>query len=355
MHVAEKVKLIQLNESPMNKYIFAFILSSFLFFLSCAPQEEKAIHYSGNALGTTFHITYFDEKGFDAEKSIDSVFRVINRSMSTYLENSDISKINDGDSSIVVDTMFAEVFRMSKKIHRLTNGYFDPTVGKLVNFYGFGPEKMHLKVDSVTVDSLMKYVGFDKIDLTTAHKIIKAHPSIYLDFNAIAKGYAVDRLAKMLEQHGIENYLVEIGGELVAKGKNFNSGKSWRVGIDDPGSNLRDRELSAVIEIKNKGMATSGNYRKFRVDSITGEKYVHTLDPMTGYPARNTLLSATVLAKNCALADGYATAFMAMGLEKSQEILQNHPELEAYLIYAEKDSLGIFMSKGFEKHLVQKE
>lgn len=331
-----------------------FSLFIFFFFVSCSKYNPEAIRYSGNALGTTFHITYFDERDYDAEKGIDSVFQAINRSMSTYLSNSAISKINHGDSTVVVDSMFAEVFRISKKIHRTTDGYFDPTVGKLVNFYGFGPEEMHLKIDSSTVDSLMQYVGFDKIELTPAQTIIKTHPTIYLDFNAIAKGYAVDRLAEMLTRNEVENYLVEIGGEVVAKGKNLDSGKSWRIGIDNPGNTLQNRKLSAVIEIKNQGMATSGNYRKFRIDSLTGEKYVHTLDPLTGHPAKNTLLSATVLGKNCTLADAYATAFMAMGLEKSQEILQKHPGLGAYLIYAEKGSLGVFMTKTFEKQLVKK-
>jgi thiamine biosynthesis lipoprotein len=321
--------------------------------VSCGKDIPKEITYSGNALGTTFHIAYFDENEFEAEKSIDSVFQAINRSMSTYLENSDISRINNGDSTVIVDSMFAEVFRISKKIHQETNGYFDPTVGKLVNFYGFGPEKMQLKIDSTTIDSLMEYVGFDKMELTSEHKIKKTNPNIYIDFNAIAKGYAVDRLGKMLEQHGIENYLVEVGGELVTKGKNLASGKFWRIGIDDPGNTLQNRELSAIIELKNQGMATSGNYRKFRVDSVTGEKYVHTIDPLTGHPARNVLLSATILAKNCALADAYATSLMAMGLEKSKSFLKTQPGLEAYLIYAEKDTTKIFMTEGFKNQLVK--
>lgn len=322
--------------------------------VSCGKETPEEIVFSGNALGTTYQVKYFTKDGFEAQKGIDSVFLAINRSMSTYLENSDISKINKGDSTLVVDDMFTEVFHASKKVHKISHGYFDPTVGKLVNFYGFGPEKFSLKIDSSNIDSLMDYVGFDKVRLTSKNTIKKSDPTIYLDFNAIAKGYAVDRLAYFLDENNIKNYLVEVGGELLAKGKNLATKKPWTVGIDDPNQTLKKRTLSAIIKLENRAMATSGNYRKFRVDSVTGEKYVHTIDPLTGFPAKNNLLSASVLAKNCMLADAYATSLMAMGLEKSKEFLKTVPKIDAYLIYAEKDSIKTFMTEGFEKRLVKK-
>lgn len=324
----------------------------FLLF-SCGTKTPKETVISGTALGTTYQVKYFASDNFDAEEGIDSVFQAINRSMSTYLEKSDISKINNGDSTLVVDKMFVDVFEASKKIHRESGGYFDPTVGKLVNFYGFGPEKFSLKIDSAHVDSLMRYIGFDKVELTPEHTISKAFPSVYLDFNAIAKGYAVDRLGAYLRANKIENYLVEVGGELVSEGRNLNSKKHWAVGIDDPNQELGERSLSAIIKLKNQAMATSGNYRKYRIDSTTGEKYVHTIDPLTGHTAKNSLLSASVLAENCMLADGYATTLMAMGLEKTKEFLKKTQEIEAYLIYAEADSIRTFMTDGFEKRLLE--
>lgn len=334
---------------------FVKLLFCVLLMVSCEEKSVEKIVYSGRAQGTTFHITYFDRSGANLENGIDSVFLAINRSMSTYLENSDISKINNGDSTLVVNDMFVDVFNISKKIHKKSSGYFDPTVGKLVNFYGFGPDKFSLEIDSANVDSLMQYVGFGKVELTAKHTIKKTNPEIYLDFNAIGQGYAVDRVAAVLDQKNIQNYLVEVGGEMVASGRNLASGKKWRVGIDDPNNTLKNRTLSAIVELQNQALSTSGNYRKFRIDSVTGEKYVHTIDPLTGYPAKNSLLSASVLAKNCTLADAYATSLMAMGLEKSKEFLKTVPEIDVYLIYAEKDSIQIFMTEGFEKRLLKEQ
>ncbi|HET8839281.1 MAG TPA: FAD:protein FMN transferase [Flavobacteriaceae bacterium] len=336
-----------------KKYkLVLFAVSCFLV-ISCGKNlpEEKIL--AGRALGTTYQIKYFSENDLNLKSGVDSIFQAINKSMSTYSPDSDISKINKGDSLLVVDDMFVEVFKTSKIIFEKSDGYFDPTVGNLVNFYGFGPDKFTLKIDSANIDSLMQYVGFDKVKLTPNHTIRKSDTAVYIDFNAIAKGFSVDRLAAYLQQNGVENYLVEVGGELVAHGKNLSNHDAWKVGIDDPKQTSGKRTLATVIELKNHGMATSGNYRKFRVDSATGEKYMHTINPLTGYPARNSVLSASVLAKNCMLADGYATTFMALGLEKSKELLKTLPDIDAYLIYAEKDSIGTFMTEGFKRQLVE--
>lgn len=334
-------------------FLKTFLALGCFLFLSCGDNGPTERTYSGRALGTTFHVKYFDADGLDVERGVDSIFQAINQSMSTYMEGSDISKINKGDTTVVVDEMFVEVFRASKMIYEQSNGYFDPTVGKMTNFYGFGPERFSLKIDSANIDSLMEYVGFNKIKLSPEHRIEKAAPTVYLDFNAIAKGYSVDRLGHYLEQNKIENYLVEVGGEILAKGTNLASQASWKVGIDDPKQTQEKRTLAAIISLKDRAMATSGNYRKFRIDSVTGEKYVHTIDPFTGYPAKNSLLSATVLAKNCMLADGYATTLMAMGIEKSRAFLKKVPAIDAYLIYAEKDSVQYFMTDGFQQRLVK--
>ena len=203
---------------------------------------------SGEALGTTYNITYLTPGNMDLQAGIDSVFAVINASMSTYIPGSDISRINQGDSTIVVDPMFQEVLAISKEVYTKTNGYFDPTVGVLVNAWGFGPGPA-LAMDSTVVDSLLQFVGFNKIALTADNHFHKALPGIRFDFNAIAKGYAIDRLAAMLAHHGLEHYLVEVGGEVVAKGINLKKQQEWIVGIDDPQA-FEERRLKKKIRLK---------------------------------------------------------------------------------------------------------
>jgi len=272
-----------------------------------------------------------DLKDRNFEKEIDSMFHLVNRSMSTYLPSSDISKINRGDKGIKVDDMFKEVFKKADRIYKETHGVFDPTIGVLVNAWGFGPKNMESNLDSLRVQELLEYVGFDKVTLVNG-EVEKIHTETYFDFNAIAKGYGVDVIARFLENHEVNNYMIEIGGEVRVKGVN-SSLKLWRIAIQNP-----DLEASnpyqKIISLENEAMATSGNYRKFRIDPITGEKYVHTLDTKTGYPAKRDLLSASVIASlDCADVDGYATAFMAMGFEKTRMFLKRHSELKVFLVY----------------------
>ncbi|MDR6301267.1 FAD:protein FMN transferase [Mesonia maritima] len=335
----------------MKKIIFTLFLTALIF--SCTEDKSEVTTVSGNALGTTFHIKYFSTIDFDVETKVDSVFEAVNKSMSTYLANSDISKINKGDSTIQVDHMFREVFQLSKKINKKTKGYFDPTVGNLVNFYGFGADKISLPTEK-THDSLMNYVGLEKINLTENNYIKKENPQIYLEFNAIGKGYAVDRLSKMFENEKVKNYLVEVGGEIRASGKNLENEQLWRVGIDDPQQDETERSIAKIVSLNNTALATSGNYRKFRIDSVTGQRFVHTINPKTGFSEKSDILSASVLAKTCAEADGYATAFMAMGSEKSILLVEKLPEIEAYFIYDDNGNLKTFTSTGFEKNLLEK-
>jgi len=315
--------------------------------ISCSGDQEFIKNQTiGSALGTTYSIIYLSDKNLDFQQEIDSVFRVVNASMSTYIDDSDISKINRGES-VEVDHMFEEVFNLSKKVYNESNGYFDPTVGILVNAWGFGPgEQMDL--NSTKIDSLLQYVGFNKVELTPNGKIKKEVPGIFFDFNAIAKGYAIDRLGVMLNDKGIENYLVEVGGEVLTKGENRISQKQWTVGIDDPQVEF-GRQLKKVISLKNRALASSGNYRKFRYDSITGEKYVHTIDPKSGLTKNSKVLAASVVADDCATADAYATTFMAMELEDSQALLKKHKDLEAYIIHLGEEGETLeFMTDGFE-------
>ena len=312
------------------------------------PEQVIKNTNVGGALGTSYSIIYLSDKELDFQREIDSVFGVMNQSLSTYIPTSDISAINQGNTDITVDHMFREVFDLSKEIHSKTDGYFDPTVGVLVNAWGFGPGKKVL-MDSTKVDSIMGLVGLNKVQLNENNKIVKEQSNIYLDFNAIAKGYAIDRLAKMMDEKGIDDYLLEVGGELVAKGINKIKQKPWVVGIDDPQVE-EGRRLKIVIELQDKALASSGNYRKFRIDSITGKKYVHTIDPKTGYTKNANTLGVTVLANSCAVADAYATAFMAMDLNKTMDFLSHQKELEAYVIYLDKEGqTREFMTEGFKK------
>ncbi len=335
-----------LLKSEIKRAIFYTV---FLPLIACGPNKQEWIKNvnQGGALGTSYAITYLSFEAQDYQFEIDSVFQVVNRSMSTYIPDSDISKINQGDT-VVVDRMFRDVFELSKKVHHITGGYFDPTVGTLVNAWGFGPGEQ-IVLDSVKVDSLLSYVGFHKVHLTEDHKIIKQHPGIQFDFNAIAKGYAIDRLAAMLDEKGIENYLVEVGGEVVARGENKLKRKQWTVGVDDPQS-LEERRLKQVVQLKDKALASSGNYRKFRIDPETGEKYVHTINPKTGYTKNSKVLATSVIANTCAKADAYATAFMAMELESSMELLKKEKELGAYIIYLDENGETIeYMTGNFKK------
>lgn len=336
----------------MKRY-FLFALIGLALLSSCHDDRADSHEFYGEALGTTYSIRYFSEKQFDFEKALDSIYESINSSMSTYRTSSDISKINRGDTSVKVDSNFRRVFEASGEIYKQSNGFFDPTVGELVNAYGFGPGKQLKEIDSVTLDSLNNLVGFDKINITENNTIVKEDPRIVLDFNAIAKGYTIDVIGKYLESKGVKNYLIELGGEILARGQNTERGSAWVVGIDDPMQEAGKRELKATVKLKNMAMATSGNYRKFRIDSLTGQKFVHTINPTTGKAERSNMLSASVITDNCMMADGYATACMALGLDRSKEMLQRLNNVEVYLVYsAENGDVKTYVTPGFEKLLL---
>lgn len=334
----------------MKNIIFAFCL---LVLFSCKEETSQKSVFQGQAFGTTFSIQVYLVKEVSLEKGIDSVFYSVNKSVSTYLSESDISKINRGDTSVIVDHIFIDNFNLSEEVYKVTGGYFDPTIGVLRNAYGFGDTKPLKEIDSLALDSMLRFVGFEKVKLTFEYKIEKQYPEIYLDFNAVAKGYGIDMIGKYLESKGAENYLIELGGEILAKGKNLEKNKSWVVGIENVNSNLNDRSYSATIALDNVAMATSGNYRKFRVDSLTGKKYVHTLNPLTGSAEKSDITSATVIASTCAIADAYATSFMALGIEKSKEVIKNLEGIEVYFTYNDiNNNEQIFVSEGLKNRLL---
>jgi FAD:protein FMN transferase len=314
------------------------VLLSQLFFLlvlsSCGKKPEFS-SFAGTAQGTTYSIVFENSakrNPFDLKAEIEKILRDFDMSLSLYKDSSILSRINRNEE-IVPDEFFIEVFKRSIEISQLTNGAFDITVGTLVRAWGFGPDE-HKDVSASKIDSLLQLVGIEKVQLRDG-KVLKSDPRVKLDFNAIAQGYSVDVLCGYLDKQGIKSYLVEIGGEVRVKGDKGDS--LWRIGIDRPEDNNMSpgENLEAVIEMKDRSLATSGNYRKYYVEN--GIKYSHTIDPKTGYPAKNQLLSATLLASDCATADGIATACMVMGKEKSIEFLDLHPEFDAYLIYSDED------------------
>lgn len=305
-----------------------------LLFASCQAPSNENKQLRGSAFGTTYSILYNAAVSQEELRvGVDSVIHVFNKSVSTYDPESLISKFNAGDTTIVADQIFKEVFFMSKAVYDKTGGYFDPTIGSLRNAYGFGEEEGMSTINKQDLDSIMEMVGFDKLNFKEDNTIGKNHPKIYLDFNAIAKGYAVDRMAVFLESKGVSNYLVEISGELYGSGINPERNAPWTVGIEGVDSDLENRSYTHLLPLENAGLASSGNYRKFREDPITGKQYVHTINPITGSAERTNVTSATVIAKTCALADAYATAFMALGLEKSKEVLDSLEGVEVYLTY----------------------
>lgn len=334
------------------KYL-VFILTMVM--VACQPSvNEKVYLIEGEAQGSTYHIKYIAERDENLKPAIDSILEVIDRSMSTYRPDSAISKINQGDTTVVVDEHFRKVFEASQKIWQESEGLFDPTVGVLVNAWGFGKQKIS-ETDLPTdkkIDSLRKYVGFDKVALTEKNLIKKRYTEILFDFNAIAQGYTSDVVANYLSARGIKNYIVEIAGEMYLKGKNTVEDKSWTIGVENPLKPLDDRDLVATIQFTNQGLATSGNYRKVWIDS-NGRKYVHSINPLTGRATQSDVLSATVVAPSTMLADGYATMFMVMGLAKSKAFLEKHPDLAVLLVYSnDKHQEATYKTKSFEKLII---
>ncbi|MEM6717870.1 MAG: FAD:protein FMN transferase [Bacteroidota bacterium] len=308
----------------------------------------------GFALGTTYNIQYeIQKENEDYQREIENIFHVVNKSMSAYIPTSDISRINRGETDIVIDQYFRVVYDFSREVYEKTDGFFDPSVGALVNAWGFGPEKPINNLTKKQVDSILAFTGFDKVSIDAEGKVHKTHPSVTFDFNALGKGYAIDLIGEMFAEKGIKNYIIEVGGEILTRGKNTKKVKKWTVAIDSPVQESDERQYIEFITLENKAMATSGNYRKYRVDPETGDHYVHILNAKTGYPMKNNVLSVSVIADNCMKADAYATAFMVMPYEKTKKLLSELKDVDAYIVSKDQSgNIQKYTTNGFQDLII---
>ena len=305
-------------------------------------QSMPYQHDEGMVFGTFYSITYQYDKDLKAE--IEAQLNEVDKSLSPFNKQSIITAIND-NKPVKLNQMFLSVFDLAKQVSEDTDGAFDITVAPLVNAWGFG-FKNDCPPTKQAVDSLLQLIGYKKVSLV-GKNIKKQDPRIMLDCSAIAKGYGSDVVARYLKNQGIKNFMVEIGGEIVTSGINPKR-LPWAIGVEKPvdDSLAQSKELQTVLNITDKAMATSGNYRNFYYKD--GKKYAHTIDPKTGYPVQHTILSATVICNECARADAYATSFMVMGLDKAKSILDRHPDLKAYIIYDDHGQYKVWKSDGLE-------
>ena len=317
------------------KYILPSLVALFLV-SSCTRQPQNVI-LNGFAQGSTYHIVIAQDTTAGIMFSIDSLIDRIDKSLSIYNSSSLLSKVNANQTDSL-DEHLVSCLHRAQEISRLTDGMFDITVMPLVRAFGFGAEGA---TQSPNVDSLLQFVGYEKISIE-GDRLVKSDPRVQLDLNAIAQGYTVDKLAALFDHYGIENYLIELGGEIYAKGEKP-SGKSWIVGIDSPqeGNYIPGNDLIIKLKMKNRGLATSGNYRKFYTDS-EGRKIVHTINPKSGEPVVSSLLSATVIACDATMADALGTYFMVVGLEAAKRFLADNPEIDALLVYDQDGEFKTF-------------
>lgn len=328
----------------MIKYTISsfVIIFSFLLLPGCTGNDNQYLVTDGFTQGTTYHIVYSNEAGIELDSIVTNILLSVDSSLSVYNSSSVVSKVNRGES-VVTDSLFISVLDRSRNFYEMSGGLFDVSASALFNIWGFGFEERG-EVSSSMVDSALSISGMDKVHVEDG-RVWFDEPGMTLNFNAIAQGYTCDVIAGEFDAMGVENYLIEVGGEIMSKGKNP-SGKLWSVGIDKPeeGNVIQGADLQDVILISGRGLATSGNYRKFYKKD--GEVFSHTINPLTGYPVRHNLLSATVIATDAMTADAYATWFMVIGLEEAIEIIEREAAVDAYLVYAEGEEYKVYKSEG---------
>ncbi len=318
---------------------------AFVYFIRISNKDEpNQQEFTGQTMGTIpYTVKVISAETLPIGFGIDSVLKAFNQSLSTYIPDSEISRFNHLDTLVYESDLFYPILQRSKEIHEATQGAFDPTVGPLVNIWGFGPDKSIKIPDSTQIDSLLNLTGFDQISFNASYSA--KQPGMYLDFSAIAKGYAIDIVAEFVESYGVKDYMVEIGGEVRVRGKNT-KGQGWSIGIDDPLVAKNERKILSILEVDNMSLATSGNYRNYYEKE--GLVYAHIIDPRTGYNRNHNLLSASVFSSDCMTADAYATGFMVMGLQESIKTVEKDAALEALLLYQEGGEIKSYVSPGLK-------
>lgn len=326
-------------------FLFSRVLPTLLILFSAeraAGQLAKALKIEGRTMGTTYSAIYFDDQQRDFTLAIDSVLKTVNSGISNYDPVSDISsfnKSNGGGSGY--SNHFIALLDQSLTIARESDGHFDPTVMPLVNLWGFGPEKNGIPSQQ-KIDSIKKFIGYDHITMNDV-QILKSHPNTQLDFGGIGQGYGVDAIRDFLRSRGLRNFLVELGGEGFASGKNLERGDRWKVGIINPLLPKEDQELMGYAIVEDEAFTTSGNFFNYRL--VNGKKYGHTISPFTGFPVEHELISVSLFSKDCTTADAWDTAFLVAGKNRSVEFLKQHPDLAAVLVYMEDQKLRVFISE----------
>jgi thiamine biosynthesis lipoprotein len=313
-------------------------------------QSRKAepIKIEGETMATTYHVTYFDDEGRNFKNSIDSILVVVNQSINNYDLGSEISRFNKGRKGLRFELPYLKPpLEVAARVVSASKGAFDPTVMPLVNAWGFGPAKQALP-NKKEIDSLLAFVGFEKIRFNS-DSIWKLDERTQLDFGGIGQGYGADVITSFLRTKGIEHMFVELGGEGIASGRNLASDQPWKVGILDPLSTYENQFFKAYISLTDRSFTTSGNYFNYR--EVDGQRYSHTIDPVSGYPAQKAILSASVFATDCATADAWGTAFMVMGHEKAIELLPHLSGIDAFLIYSTADGIATFATAGISSQL----
>lgn len=330
------------------KYFYSSIAFLLVLIQACQPHESDEVMRinRGRAQGTTYNIQYITTKGTDFQRDIDSIFAFVDQEMSTYVPTSTISRLNAGEAA-TIEKHFYTVLKLSEKIYQMTDGLFDVTVYPLVQLWKIEDPNYSGAIDSSKIDSVLAHVGFSKIRFDSA--TVKLPPGMKLDLNAIAQGYTVDIISDYLESKGITNYMVEVGGEVRCKGKNIND-KIWLIGIEKPVDDPNNQRFQTVIRLKDKSLATSGSYRKYRT-MPDGSRLSHAINPKTGYPTNHHLLSVSVIADDCATADGLATALLVMGLQEAKQFAAKHPEFDYFFIYFDRyKGYQTWSSDGFSQY-----
>jgi len=332
------------------KYTFSLLI---ILLVSCSFNQNanRMVSNFGYAQGTSYSIKYMVNDEIDYHNQIDSLFLVIDASLSTYLSSSLISRLNKGDTGLLLDTHFVNVFNTSQQVSSRTKGLFDCTIAPLVNAWGFGVEAATDEIDSIKIQKIVNQIGYENLSLQ-GDSLLSNPKGMTIDFNALAQGYTVDVIASFLEQRNITDFMIEVGGEIRVSGLN-SRGKNWIIGIDKPNKDIDQSDrFQLKINLTNKSLATSGNYRKFYEKN--NKIYSHTINPKTGFPVQHSLMSASVVADDCISADAYATAFMVMGVKETKAFLKSDTTLQAFLIYTNQDKQWeTWSTEGFERMILR--